>query len=739
MNKFTFKDLTTLRIGGKIKYYKEAENSQELIDAVDFANDKRLPIFVIGEGSDILVSEKDFDGVVIKYIGQKLEHTDGLVTAEAGLTWDSLVSWAVSHNLQGIECLSGIPGTVGASVIQNIGAYGQEVKDTFAKLKAYDTRNGEFVEFSNKDCLFSYRESIFKKPANWQKYVITQVTFKLQKRGGPAVKYESLDIYLKKNNLVNPTLQEVRDAVIAIRKTKFEDPKVVGNAGSFFKNPVVDEKKLNSLAVKYPDIKHFGPKISAGWLIEKAGWKGKVHGNAGVSPKHALVLINKTGKATADEIFNLSEKIISDVGKKFGIKLEREVQLINFPGKVAILGYGLEGQDLEKHLKSQGITPVVLDRRFDKNYLTRLTEFEIIYRSPGVYRFLPEIVKAEKSGVKVSSAIKLFFEKCPGKIIGVTGTKGKGTTCSLIYEILKSAGKDVYLAGNIGKPYLELLSKLTKDSLVVLEMSSFQLIDMEVSPNISVVLNITSDHMDWHKSQKEYVDAKKNIVSHQDKNDWTLVSDEYALSRNFGKLTRGRVIKFSKDSLGKEFKQNLLLRGEHNLENIAAAVEVSKLLKINQDIILKTVRGFKGLEHRLELVGTINGRSFYNDSFATSQQPTIAAIKSFSEQVTLILGGSDKGLEYSELRREIESMDNIKSLILIGDMGEKIGGGISGKNIFNLGKSTMDEIISKAYEVTPEGGVILFSPASASFDMFENYKDRGNQFKAAVKKLNEKN
>lgn len=732
----SFADLTTFKVGGKIKYFFAVKTKEEIERAVKFAKERKLPVFIIGGGSDILVSDAPFDGVVIKYTGTGVRLLGEKIIAEAGMKWDDLVDYSVKNSLQGIECLSGIPGTVGGSPIQNIGAYGQELNNTFVSLTAYDIKKEKFVIFNNKDCHFSYRESVFKDPAHWQRYIITDVTLRLTKNKKPEVKYDSLKNYLDERGIKSPSLAEVRESVLAIRESKFEDPKEVGNAGSFFKNPIVDDGKLKFLEKKYPDLKAFGNKLSAGWLIEKAGWKGKTYKGAEVSPRHALVLINPKGRAKAEEIVELSEKIIEDVDKKFGIRLEREVQLVNFK-KVAILGYGIEGKDAEKFLKKQGAKITILDKKFDENYLKGLKNFDVIVRSPGVYRFLPEIIKAEKEGVEVSSAVKIFFENCPGKIIGVTGTKGKGTTATLIYEILEKDKRDVHLAGNIGKPYLELLPKLTKESFVILEMSSFQLIDMEVSPHIAVVLNITADHLDWHKNIREYVDAKKNIVAHQASSDFAVINEEYKVPKSFAKLTKGKVVFFSKGKLEDRFKNKLLLRGEHNLENIAAATAVAEILKVGEDKILEAVRNFKGLEHRLELVGSALGRTFYNDSFATGPQPTIAAIRSFNEPETLILGGSDKGLDYSELRSEIEKRDNVKNLILIGVIGEKIGLGIEGKNVINLGKTSMIRIIEKAYEVTPKGGVIILSPAAASFDMFENYKDRGNQFKAAV--LNLKN
>ena len=433
--------------------------------------------------------------------------------------------------------------------------------------------------------------------------------------------------------------------------------------------------------------------------------------------------------------------------------------LVDFKGKkVAVIGLGIEGRDAINFLLEKGADVTLFDKNevsdlnFDgidkdrigivagENYLKGgLSGFEFVVRSPGVYRFIPEIVEAESLGVEITSAIKIFFEECPAKIIGVTGTKGKGTTSTLIYEILKSAGKDVYLSGNIGKPYLGLLPALKEDSWVVLEMSSFQLMDMKVSPHISVVLNITEDHLDWHKDRNEYVSAKANIVKYQSQSDFAVVNEEYETSRNFANLTKAMSTLFSKDKLEAKFKEGLLLRGEHNLENIAAAVTVGKCIGVSEETILETVRNFKGLEHRLELVAEVDGKTFYNDSFATGPQPTIAAVNSFTEPETLILGGSDKGLDYKELGNAIAAKGNVKSVIVIGDTRKKISEALDGEgagiNILDLEYSPMDEIVKKAFEITPDGGVIVLSPGAASFDMFENYKDRGVQFKNSVAKL----
>jgi len=403
--------------------------------------------------------------------------------------------------------------------------------------------------------------------------------------------------------------------------------------------------------------------------------------------------------------------------------------------KVAILGYGIEGQDAERYLKSKGADIEILDQKFDSNYLENLERFDIIVRSPGVYPYKKELLRIKDKTI-ITSPLNIFFDEYKGKIIGVTGTKGKGTTSTLIYKILKNAGKNVFLAGNIGKPYLSLLKKSDENTYVVLEMSSFQLIDIVKSPHVAVILNITSDHMDWHKDQKEYINAKINIVSHQDKSDWAVINGDYKIPLAFKDKTKANCILFTKKSLDDDYKKDLILRGEHNLENIAAAVSVSDILKIKEEISLKTVRSFRGLEHRLEFVRKINGIKFYDDSFATGPQPTMAAIKSFTEPQTLILGGSDKGLDYRKLGNLINRTKNVVNIILIGQIKDQIKKHIEKKkNIYDLGTSPMTKIVEKAFRVTAKNGVVVLSPAAASFDMFENYKDRGNQFKKAVKNL----
>lgn len=423
--------------------------------------------------------------------------------------------------------------------------------------------------------------------------------------------------------------------------------------------------------------------------------------------------------------------------------------------KVAIIGLGMEGKDALVFLKKEGAKVTVFDQKekneldlsavkdykvnfiCGKDYLScDFSGFDYIVRSPGVYPYKRQLIKAQKQGVKITSPIKIFFDRYPAKIIGVTGTKGKGTTSTLIYKILKRAKKKVFLAGNIGIPYLSLLERLNRNSWVVMELSSFQLIDLTKSPHIAVVLNITTDHLDWHKDRKEYINAKKNIVRYQKIGDYAVLNADYKVSKSFAKITCGKTYFFRRSNVLKDLNPDkLLLRGEHNWENVAAAVCVAKLAGADEKVIKKVVYSFKGLEHRLELVGTHKGVTFYNDSFSTNPEPAIAAVRAFSEPITIILGGYDKGLDYRNLGLVISKQKNVNNVILIGDTAEKIKSSLLkakyGGNLIELGKPSMKEIVKVSFESTAKGGVVILSPASASFDMFPNYKERGKKFKEA--------
>jgi UDP-N-acetylmuramoylalanine--D-glutamate ligase len=405
---------------------------------------------------------------------------------------------------------------------------------------------------------------------------------------------------------------------------------------------------------------------------------------------------------------------------------------MNWAGKkVAVLGWGSDTQDVEPWLKARGAVITLLDEKKDGLPFGDLSGYEVLVRSPGVYRYRPEIVEAEKKGVVVTSKTKIFFDVFPGKIIGVTGTKGKGTTSTLINEILKAAKIKTILGGNIGQGVFG--KEWTSETWAIVELSSFQLVDLHKSPQIAVVLMVTSEHLDWHKNTYEYVEAKETITKFQDTNDFAIVNRDYENSRKIGKMGKGQKIWVS----GKDFSGQTRLRGEHNKENIAAATAVAKILKIQETITKRVVENFKGLEHRLEEVATINGVTYFDDSFSTTPETTIAAIKSFTEPMILIAGGSEKGSDFTQLGKVISEAKNIKTVILVGKMTERINKSITNKNLkIIFGAKNMPEIIEIAKKEAISGDVVVLSPAAASFDMFKSYKDRGEQFKREVRLLN---
>jgi len=290
--------------------------------------------FVLGAGSNVLFT-KTFDGYIIrmtsKGIKSEIDGDQVYVTAHAGEIWNDFVWYCIRHNYAGVENMALIPGTVGASPVQNIGAYGTELMYVFHKCQAFDTYNGSFTTFKKEDCNFSYRDSIFKTEHKGR-FIITQVTYKLSRTAHINTTYGAIEAELVKENITDPSISDIATVVSKIRVEKLPDPSTVGNAGSFFKNPIVTAAIFDPLHKKYPAVPHYPmpngeTKLAAGWLIEQCGWKGKEYGQAGVWKNQALVLINRQN-ATGQEIYNLSEQIISDVTNKFGIHLEREVNLL---------------------------------------------------------------------------------------------------------------------------------------------------------------------------------------------------------------------------------------------------------------------------------------------------------------------------------------------------------------------------------------------------------------------------
>lgn len=331
-NDISLASYTTFKIGGNAKFFGIVKSEKDLAEAVEFAKNKNLPIFVIGGGSNLLISDNGYSGLVIKVEILGITFEDNLVIANAGENWDHLVEQTIDNGLCGLENLSAIPGTVGASPVQNIGAYGVEISDLIQSVRTFDTRNGRLVDIPKEECLFGYRDSIFKNQKG--RFIIASVTFKLKKDGSTNVAYKDLKEYFLNRGVVRPSPLEVRNAVIEIRKSKLPNWQEWGTAGSFFKNPIISIQQYLDLKQKYPDLPGFPDcegkiKVSLGWILDKVcNAKGLSFGNAFIYEKQALVIVTKPG-AKASEVVELSRKIQDLVLQKTGIKIEAEVEWVN--------------------------------------------------------------------------------------------------------------------------------------------------------------------------------------------------------------------------------------------------------------------------------------------------------------------------------------------------------------------------------------------------------------------------
>lgn len=332
---YNLKDLNTFHISAKAAFYVEVRSIDDLSAAVNFANEKNLDILVLGGGSNLLFT-RDFDGIVMKMAikgFEKIKEDDDAawIRIGAGEDWHRTVVKCVDSGLGGLENLSLIPGTVGAAPMQNIGAYGVEIKDVFDSLEAFEIKSGNTKKFDLLDCEFGYRSSVFKKELKG-KYIITHVTLMLHKKEMFNTSYGALQTALATHGVKELSLKAISEAVISVRQSKLPDPKEIGNAGSFFKNPIVPLDDYEKLKKTFPELPAFPDeqqkvKLSAAWLIEQCGWKGKRFNDAGVHVNHALILVNY-GDATGDEIKTLAEKIQNSVFEKFGIELEPEVNIV---------------------------------------------------------------------------------------------------------------------------------------------------------------------------------------------------------------------------------------------------------------------------------------------------------------------------------------------------------------------------------------------------------------------------
>lgn len=449
--------------------------------------------------------------------------------------------------------------------------------------------------------------------------------------------------------------------------------------------------------------------------------------------------------------------------------------------KIAVIGLGVSNIPLIDYLYQKNANVTVFDDREEekleqnvinkikdygfkfylgKGNLNNLKGFDLIFRSPSCLPTKPELIEEKNRGAIVTTEIEQLIKMAPCKIIGVTGSDGKTTTTTLTYEILKNAGYKVYLGGNIGIPLFTKLSEIEPDDIIVLELSSFQLMGMEISPEIAGITNITPNHLNIHKDYQEYIDSKKNIFKYQDENGVLVLNADNDITNSCRDEANGKVIMFSStkklengfivdNGIIKECEdgirrhiidtKDLKLKGEHNFQNICTALALTKGL-VDIDKAVDTIKEFSGVHHRLELVRVIDGVEWYNDSASTSPTRGISALNAFdNKEIVLIAGGADKNLDYTPIGRPI--VEKVRCLILIGQTANKIYEAV--KKELELQNKNLDihmcesfkQSLDLAKRVAKSGQIVLFSPASTSFDMFKDMYDRGDRFKEEVMKF----
>lgn len=431
--------------------------------------------------------------------------------------------------------------------------------------------------------------------------------------------------------------------------------------------------------------------------------------------------------------------------------------------RVAVLGVGVSNLPLVRLMQKQGIADIILrDKNPDANlhffarahgltlihgedYLEGLDE-DYIFRSPGIMPTLPQIQSAVEKGSQLFSEMELFFDLCPAKIIGITGSDGKTTTTTLIYEILKKAGYTCHLGGNIGHPLLEDLPKIKEDHIVIVELSSFQLMTMKKSPDIAVITNLAPNHLDKHTDMEEYIEAKTNIFRHGSKvtvfnldNEITSsfineTSLAFSLSKPVekGAYLQDDTVYFNGNEVMK--RSDILLPGIHNVDNYLAAIcAVSSLCDLSY--VKEVAKEFGGVEHRIEYVRELDGVRYYNDSIASSPTRAIAGLRSFPQKLIVIAGGSDKNIPFDTYAKEV--CERVKHLVVMGHTKEKIKEAVLAVDPeFPISEAKdLQDAVNLAKEHAEKGDVVMLSPACASFDYFKNFMDRGNQFKELVRSL----
>lgn len=448
--------------------------------------------------------------------------------------------------------------------------------------------------------------------------------------------------------------------------------------------------------------------------------------------------------------------------------------------KVAFIGIGVSHRQVIEMLLKKGIDICICDRKsreelgddyinfrnlgaefsLGEEYLNSIWGADIIFRTPGMYYNHPALIKARQMGKIITSEMEIFFELCPCKIYAVTGSDGKTTTTSIIAKLFESEGKTVHLGGNIGRALLPIIEEINEEDVAVVELSSFQLISMTTSPDVAVITNISPNHLDVHGTMEEYIDAKKNLILHQGQNSKAVLNLDNELSRQFVPLVRGELIEFSRreipekgaflgsdgyiyfsnhDNATRLFKsEHIRIPGEHNIENFLAAISAVQGEVSEQNMHMVALE-FRGVEHRIEFVREKDGVKWYNDSIATSPTRTIAGLNAFNQKLIIIAGGYDKEIPFEPLAPIVNR--RVKALILMGQTADKIEKAVrsevnyDNKSIQIRHADNMEGAVAIANEIARSGDIVSLSPASASFDKYDNFEQRGQHYKDIVNSL----
>ena len=458
--------------------------------------------------------------------------------------------------------------------------------------------------------------------------------------------------------------------------------------------------------------------------------------------------------------------------KKFFEKMETR--------KVSFIGVGVSHTDLIKLFLKKGISVTVCDRKdaesmgevynelkalgadfcLGEKYLDSLTDFDVVFRAPGMYFNNEKLTDARKKGVVITSEMEVFFDLCPCEIYAVTGSDGKTTTTTIIAGLLEKAGKKVYKGGNIGKALLPLIEEINEDDVAVVELSSFQLISMRKSPDTAVITNIAPNHLDVHGTMEEYIDSKKNLIAHQNAFTKTVLNLDNQPANELENIVRGKLVKFSRKAVPENgaflnekgmlcyneygkiteiiHMDSIRIPGIHNVENYLAAIS-AVWGSVSPEVIKDMAENFGGVEHRIEFVRELDGVKWYNDSIATSPTRVLAGLNSFNQKLIVIAGGSDKKIPFEPLAETVNQ--KVKKLILMGVTAQKIEKAVTEcpsynpENLQIYHASSMEEAVKTAREIAQIGDIVTLSPACASFDLYPNFEVRGVHYKNLVKEL----